>query len=213
MNAATDRQSPFWVSHVESLVNTALALDEETLHALGQLDGKVIAFELINTRLTLFLFPTAQGLKILTEHDVKADVRIKGTPGNFVMMLASGKDGKSALPADMELAGDIGLAQRFQEIMQNVEIDLEEPLSRWVGDTVAHRIGRFVRDGRKFMLNTGQTLATDISEYLRFEIEMLPDDLLVEEFCRDVDRLREDVDRFTQRLNKLEAQYNNNQDN
>jgi ubiquinone biosynthesis protein UbiJ len=43
-----------------------------------------------------------------------------------------------------------------------------------------------------------------MSEYLRFEINMLPDDLLVEEFNKEVDMLRDDVDRFEQRLNKLE---------
>jgi ubiquinone biosynthesis protein UbiJ len=34
---------------------------------------------------------------------------------------------------------------------------------------------------------------------------MLPDDLLVEEFSKDVDLIREDVDRFEARLNKLES--------
>ena len=48
----------------------------------------------------------------------------------------------------------------------------------------------------------------DLSEYLRFEIDMLPDDLFVDEFSKEVDRLREDVDRFAQRVNKLEACLN-----
>ena len=116
------------------------------------------------------------------------------------------------MPSDMQIIGDIGLAQRFQAIMQNIDIDLEEPLSKWVGDTLAYKIGKFVRGSSRFAVNTSKTLAMDLSEYLRFEIEMLPDDLLVEEFCKDVDVLREDVDRLTQRINKLEARINNNKD-
>lgn len=205
MSAVVENKTPEWIGHVEKLINRALSLDEETLCSLGTLEGKIIAFEFININLTVFLFPTAKGLTIRTTYEDKADVLIKGTPTNFIKMMASSKQKGGGLPTDMQIIGDIGLAQRFQDIMQNIEIDLEEPLSKWVGDTMAYQIGKFIRGTTHFAANTGKTLATDISEYLRFEINMLPDDLLVEEFSKEVDVLREDVDRFEQRVNKLEA--------
>ncbi len=209
MNAVVENTTPVWISEVEKLINKALSLDEETLHSLSKLEGKIIAFEFINTNLTVFLFPSEDGLSIHSAYENKADVLIKGTPSNFIRMMASSKKEEASLPTDMQITGDISLAQRFQDIMQNIEIDLEEPLSKWVGDTMAYQIGKFVRSGRRFATNTSQTLAMDISEYLRFEIEMLPDDLLVEEFSKNVDLLREDVDRFEQRINKLESKINN----
>ncbi len=209
MNAVVENTTPAWISEVEKLINKALSLDEETLHSLSKLEGKIIAFEFINTNLTVFLFPSEDGLSIHSAYENKPDVLIKGTPSNFIRMMASSKKEEASLPTDMQITGDIGLAQRFQDIMQNIEIDLEEPLSKWVGDTMAYQIGKFVRSGRRFATNTSQTLAMDISEYLRFEIEMLPDDMLVEEFSKNVDLLREDVDRFEQRINKLESKINN----
>ena len=210
MSAVMDKKKPLWIEQVEKLINKALSLDEETLYKLGQLNGKVIAFEFINTSLTVFLFPEEAGLEMHTGFEGKPDVLIKGTPGNFIKMMAASKQGSNTLPADMQLTGDIGLAQRFQSIMQNIDIDLEEPLSKWMGDTLAYKLGKFVRGSSHFALNTGKTLAMDLSEYLRFEIEMLPDDLLVEEFCKDVDVLREDVDRLSQRINKLDKIINKN---
>ena len=209
MSAVVDSKPPVWISQVEKLVNKALSLDEETLHALAKLEGKVIAFEFINTNLTVFLFPSITGLIINTAYENKADVLIKGTPTNFIMMLASSKQGNASLPTDMQVMGDIGLAQRFQAIMQNIEIDLEEPLSNWIGDSAAYQLGKFIRSTSRFARNTGKTLAMDMSEYLRFETDMLPDDLLVEEFCKEVDVLREDVDRLSQGINKLEVKINN----
>lgn len=209
MSAVVDNTPPVWISQVEKLVNKALSLDEETLHTLAKLKGKVIAFEFSNTNLTVFLFPSITGLVINTAHDNKADVLIKGTPTNFIMMLASSKQGNASLPTDMQVMGDIGLAQRFQAIMQNIEIDLEEPLSNWIGDSAAYQLGKFIRSTSRLARNTGKTLAMDMSEYLRFETDMLPDDLLVEEFCKEVDVLREDVDRLSQRINKLAEQINN----
>ena len=203
MSAAIENKTLDWVKQLEKLINKALSFDEETLFSLGNLEGKVIAFEFMNTNLTVFLFPSAKGLAIQTAYENKTDVLIKGTPSNFIKMMATSKKSSASFPADMQIIGDIGLAQRFQEIMQNLEIDLEEPLSKWVGDTMAYQIGKFVRGGRHFAVNTSKTLAMDISEYLRFEINMLPDDLLVEEFSKEVDLLRDDVDRFEQRLNKF----------
>lgn len=209
MSAVVDDAPPAWISQIEKLVNKALSLDEETLHTLEKLEGKVIAFEFSNTNLTVFLFPSITGLVINTAYENKADVLIKGTPTNFIMMLASSKQGNASLPTDMQVMGDIGLAQRFQAIMQNIEIDLEEPLSNWIGDSAAYQLGKFIRSASHFATNTGKTLAMDMSEYLRFESDMLPDDLLVEEFCKEVDVLREDVDRLSQGINKLEVKINN----
>lgn len=204
MSAIPENNMPVWISHVETLINKALSLDEETLCSLAALEGKVLGFEFVNTNLTIYLFPSAKGLLIQADYQDKPDVLIKGTPTNFIKMTASSKDNKGTLPTDMQIIGDIGLAQRFQNIMQTIEIDLEEPLSKWVGDSMAYQIGKFFRSTTRFAANTSKTLANDVSEYLRFEINMLPDDLLVEEFNKEVDVLRDDVDRFEQRLNKLE---------
>ena len=212
MNSIVENKTPEWLKQIEKLLNKALSLDEETLHALGKLEGKIIAFEFMNIDLTIFLFPGRNGLAMHSAYQNKADVLIKGTPTNFMMMMASSKQQSGGMPTDMQIIGDISLAQRFQKIMQNIEIDLEEPLSRWVGDTMAYQIGKFVRGSRRFAVNTSKTLAMDISEYLRFEINMLPDDLLVEEFSKEIGLLREDVDRFEQRVNKLELQLNNKQE-
>lgn len=209
MSAVVDNKPPAWISQVEKLVNKALNLDEETLHALAKLEGKVIAFEFSNTNLTVYLFPSITGLVINTVYEHKPDVLIKGSPTNFIMMLASSKQDNASLPTDMQVMGDIGLAQRFQAIMQNIEIDLEEPLSKWLGDSVAYQLGKFVRSTSRLAANTGKTLAMDMSEYLRFETDMLPDDLLVDEFCKEVDVLREDVDRLSQQINKLEVKISN----
>jgi ubiquinone biosynthesis protein UbiJ len=210
MNAVPENSSPEWIVHVERLINKALSLDEETLCSLASLEGKVIAFEFINTSQTVFLFPSEIGLMMQTDYQDKPDVLIKGTPTNFIMTMASSKKKNSSLPTDMQIIGDISLAQRFQKIMQTIEIDLEEPLSKWVGDSMAYQIGKVIRGTTRFAANTSKTLATDISEYLRFEINMLPDDLLVEEFNKDVDVLREDVDRFEQRVNNLEMRIKGN---
>ena len=197
-----------WLSHFDKWINRALQLDQETLDRLADLEGKVIAFEFRNTEMTLYLLPHSRGVMFKKCFAKKADILIKGTPLNFFSMMIADKTKQNVMSAEMELFGDIGLAQRFQFIMQDMDLDFEEPLSKWFGDTAAYQLGRFFRHSRQFVLNTSKILADDVSEYLRFENEMLPDDLLVKEFNDGVDKLREDLDRLTLRLQKLEAKAN-----
>ena len=66
-------------------------------------------------------------------------------------MLRAARAATPGLPADMQIIGDIGLAQRFQGIMQGLDIDLEEPLARLAGDAAAYQIARFARGAGRYL--------------------------------------------------------------
>ena len=203
MSAAATADAPAWGRQLERLINKILALDEETREALAELEGRVIGVELSRTRLRFFLLPGAEGIRIRTGLEAGPDVWIKGTPANFVKLMRAARAETPGLPADMQIIGDIALAQRFQAIMRALDIDLEGPLARLAGDTAAYQISRFARGAGRYLSDSGRALALDLSEYLRFEMQLLPDDLLVQEFCDGVDTLRQDVDRLTRRVERL----------
>lgn len=203
MSAAATADTPAWGRQLERLINKILALDEETREALAELEGRVIGFEFSRTRLRLFLLPGAEGVRIRTDLETGPDVWIKGTPANFVKLMRAARAETPGLPADMQIIGDIALAQRFQAILRALDIDLEGPLARLAGDTAAYQISRFARGAGRYLSDSGRSLALNLSEYLRFEIQLLPDDLLVKEFCDGVDTLRQDVDRLTRRVERL----------
>ena len=175
---------------------------------MAGLRGKVIGLEFSQTRLRFFLLPGTWGLRIQVdlEADLEAgpDVWIKGTPANFLKLLRAARAEAPGLPADLQIMGDIAPAQRFQAILRALDIDLEGPLARLVGDTLAVQISRLANGAGRYLSDSGRSLALNLSEYLRFEIRLLPDDLQVREFCDAVDTLRQDADRLAQRLARLE---------
>ena len=71
------------------------------------------------------------------------------------------------------------------------------------GDTVAFQISRFLRKASNSSLSIVEKIMSDISEYLRFEVEMLPDELLINEFNNEVDYLRNETELISKRINKL----------
>ena len=147
-----------------------------------------------NTQTKIYITPSENGLTIDDECSKDPDVLIKSTPINFIRLLLSSKTKTQDIPIDMQVVGDINLARDFQKVMSNLQTDFEEPLSRILGDTLAFQIGNFLRKAEGFTSNIAEKMMLDISEYLRFEIEMLPDELLVDEFSKEVDSLRDETE-------------------
>ena len=185
---------------LERVINSVLQLDEENYKKLTGLDGKIIAIEISGLNITVYLNLTSQGVEIKSECDVAVDVTIRASAMTFFTMLLTGEGEQSVSVGDMEIAGDVDLAQQFQSILKTLEIDWEEYISKWTGDYPAHKLGNFFRDARKYVNESKEIIGMDISEYLRYEKELLPDQIEIDQFNSAVDVIRNDVERLRQRL-------------
>lgn len=187
---------------LEHAINTVVALDPETQRRLAALSGRIVALELGALVPTLFLVPTEHGLQVLTRFDGEPDTRISGTPLGLLRMGAGSREG--LFGGDVRIEGDVELGQRFQRILDGLDVDWEEQLSRLTGDVVAHQVGNVVRGATDWMRSAGNTLARDAGEYLQEETELLPGRGEVGYFLDEVDRIRADVDRLAARIKRLE---------
>ncbi|MBI4005652.1 MAG: SCP2 sterol-binding domain-containing protein [Gammaproteobacteria bacterium] len=187
---------------IEKLMNRILKQDEVTLNAIGELKGKVIAIYTISPDFMVYLKFDGTGVTIKKEYGGRVDVTIKARPVTLLIMLLAREE--KVTPRDMEIIGDVGLAQRFQSIMKNIEIDWEENLSHRIGDFLAHKLGNLFRNTRKYVNETRDTIEMDISEYLRYEKEILVDLSEVDEFITVIDVIRDDMERLRQRVKRLE---------
>lgn len=190
---------------MESVFNGLLRYDPETRAALAELAGRSIAIEVTDLSQSLHLLPVLDGLKFSQSGPVSSDVTIRGHATALLGMLRQRVDNGNTA-GQVEIKGDIHLAQRLQAILREMNIDWEEFLSRYLGDTAAHKIGRLGRDMRTYLGESLLALGMDISEYLRYERRWLPARIEVDNFLQDVDHIRDDVERAQQRLARLEMQ-------
>ncbi len=184
---------------LETALNAYLSLDPEIVSQLVELSGAVIAIEPEGLGLTLYLFPNAQGIRVMDGYDSEPTVRIRGTPLALIQQWRG-------QPADLIVEGDAATGRRFQTLLARLDIDWEEHLSRIVGDPAAHQLGQFWREFRYWGRKTSTTLLQDGGEYLQQELHILPARPSVESFLSAVDGLREDVDRLEARLDRLRRQ-------
>lgn len=132
------------------------------------------------------------------------EASIYAPPSLVLRMLA--KD--EAAKLDFKVTGDMHLATEVSKILQNMRWDIEDDLSKIVGDIPAAKIAEAGKKTTETLKETGTNLAQMLSEYLQEEQPMIAKKRHVEQFNADVDALRNDVARFEKRLAKLTKEMN-----
>lgn len=188
---------------IENVLNRGLPRSPRAQQLCAELTGRSVAIE-IREMARLLVESTGSTLRI-RRGDAGADVEIVGGPLGLLALGADTPD--SALQRrDLEIRGDTELAQKFRELALLLRPDLEETLSELIGDVAAHRIGRFGRMAWGWTRKAAVTAAENVAEYLGHEKRDLVPRNEGEQFLRDVDALRENVDRLEARIALLMRQ-------
>lgn len=190
----------------ESSANELLSHNPEALRRLSQLDGKVISIQLQSPTLQLSIQPHVNGLQLEQIIREDADVALTGTPSDFLRLLTSQEKSDALFGKSIQISGDSALATRFSQILIDAGMDWEGMLAGIIGDLPAHQLGNYLRWKVGFYLNAGSSLITNLEEYLKEEIRLLPTQPEVNHFNRQVSQLREDTDRIQARIERLQQQ-------
>jgi len=104
---------------------------------------------------------------------------------------------------EAQLEGNTELAIALSKVLQNLEWEYEEDLSRVVGDISANKIATFGRETVAGIKKQSFNAAEMLAEYWQEEQPMIAKKRHVEQFIGDVDTLRDDVERLHKRFEKL----------
>lgn len=190
------------LSGLQQGINRLLVLDPDSRAAMAELGGKTIAIEVTRPAWQVFVVPGEQGIALTRERPKQVDVAISGRPDALLGMVLGSQNARSQ--GHVEIRGDIHLAQRLQQILKSLDVDWEEWIAGYTGDMVAHRLGHLGRELRRHLDAAGRSLALQFSEYLHYEQRLLPLRDEIDQFIEEVDGLRDDVERMSQRLERLE---------
>jgi ubiquinone biosynthesis protein UbiJ len=189
---------------IETVINGVVSLEPDILNKVTPLVGTVVAIELTDFQLTVYLlFGTDNKIQVMSLYDNDVDVHIHSTSISLARMGMSKTPNNLVLSGDVKIDGDVEKAGQVKEFMSALHIDWEEQLSKISGDIVAHKAGNAVRQFSQWGLSALQSLSQDASEYVRFEKDYVPTQHDVAEFIKSVDRIRDDVDRIEARITRL----------
>jgi ubiquinone biosynthesis protein UbiJ len=188
---------------VQAALDASLKGSSAARADLKKLDGKVIRLELIGLPLVLHFLAEDGRLTVTADYHGSPDITVRA-PAASLMASALKRDSE-AVPRGMQVSGDAETAQVFSRLLKNADLDWEELLAQRVGDVAARHIGNAVRGLMGWSRDAGSRLGQDVADYLHYESRDLPPRHEVQGFLSDVDRLRDDAERFTARLKRAES--------
>ncbi len=189
---------------IENLLNRNLPRSPRAQALCAALSGKRVRVEARGLAWVLIIESMNTSVKLTKGDDGEppADAEISGTLLNLAALAGSHPE-EVIQRGDVSISGDAELAQQFRELAMLLKPDVEEELSRIIGDTPAHQALRFVRMATGFGRRAAATGVRNVAEYLAHERRDLVPRAEADDFYRGVERLREDLDRLEARTRLL----------
>lgn len=195
---------PLLISVLESALNKYILLDKNASLMLTPLAGKVIAINVQPFDETIYLCPSKDSIQLLDQFPGQPDTILTGSLSTLGLMGLSATPMRALFSGEVKIEGDIHAGQQFQELFAKLDIDLEQQVAQFTGDTIAHNISQLFRAGRDWSKESIETLRLNAAEFLQEETRDLPAKAEMDIFCQQVDDLRTDFDRLQSRLARLD---------
>ena len=178
------------LNHV--LRSAPLALERLRKHA-----GRTVAFHVGPLTSALTIQTTGEVTNALP--GVARDLDVRVSPFLLPRLAAH----EEAAFREIEMQGDMELAQEVSFLAQHLDWDAEEDLARVIGDVPAHRLMGAVRSLRDWGRDASLRVAQGATEYWTEERPVIASRVKVEDFVRGVAELRDAVDRLEKRIERL----------
>jgi ubiquinone biosynthesis protein UbiJ len=166
--------------------------------------GKVVCFDFVLAKASLLILE--DGSLAIAGETASPEATIH-LPPSLTLRIMSGDESAKML---VKVEGDTHLATELSKVLQNMRWDIEDDLSKVVGDIGAFKIGEVSKKTFAGIKQQSINAAEMLSEYWQEEKAMLAKKRHVEQFNAEVDTLRSDVARFEKRLAKLTKSLESN---
>jgi ubiquinone biosynthesis accessory factor UbiJ len=200
--------TPAWLASAEAVLNRNIAASSQAAALAKRLEGTSLQIEI--TAIARIRAAMLSGrLALLSGDDTspaagEPSAVISGSPpALFQMLRNSGPSADSR--SSVQIRGDAEIANLYRQLFAAARPDLEEELSRWVGDMPARHLSQLAKSVRSWARRARRTTGENIAEYLQEEGRDLISKTELDEFLSGVDQVRDATDRIEARLNNIET--------
>ena len=183
-------------------INSQIATRTSAKKISEQLEGKILSVHIKNTSR---FFNVIMNSNELNPHTITEDydVQISGSLISFAKLLRNNSS-DALRDGTIRINGDVAVAQKFQKLFAMIKPDIEEELSRFVGDIMANNIVAVSKKTSDWLHNTTEILQENIKEYLQEEIKLMPSKYEFNLFSKEVSKIRDNIERLEKKINEFQ---------
>lgn len=192
---------------LEVLINKALKLNTKQINLSG-LSQKTLSLKLAELPFPLS-FTVNHSVKlseviVRTEID-NSDCVINTSISTLKRLKAQASLTQLIKQDQLDVQGDLTIAQQFANIAQSLEIDWQTELAKHLGDIPTHNLLHFGNKVTNKLSVTGKKLQADVGEYLIHEKRLVVTSSQVKAFNQEVASVAKEIDNLSTRVDTLIA--------
>ena len=182
------------------LINHLLRRADWARGQLAPFAGSTVRFEVPPVSSCFKITP--EGLLVASTGDVQPNALVHLELFTLIRLAVMGDE---SARQQIRVERDAELAAALTGVLRGLHWDVEEDLSRIVGDIAARRLARAGAALRDWHIQVVSNVAASMVEYWTEEQPLVVAREPVRDFVGAVDALREDVDRLEKRIERLAA--------
>ncbi|HLB55815.1 MAG TPA: SCP2 sterol-binding domain-containing protein [Coxiellaceae bacterium] len=185
---------------MENIINRALKADPDALAKIATIKNQVIEMHCEDWNIKFYMIVDSQGLQFHKKYSGKTDTVVRGTLNNFLHIFIKGADSKTLFHYPIEIEGNTHNVEVLRDAFKNIDIDFEEKLSHFLGDSIAHKIMFHLKETKNCIKKSAKNIRKQTKEYIHYEAKDFVSHKQAEKFYGDVAKLRDGVERLEARL-------------
>lgn len=187
---------------LESAVNAALSLDHGSQNQLAQLAPGIVSISCEQPAFTIFL-RLGDTVEVMSHFDGEADAGISGDATAWLQLVGADDKAAALVNSDLSITGDSQLFVALGKIAEQVDVDWEGELAKFIGDVPAHLIGKASRKVQGARKQLRATLGRTVDDLLHEELRLLPKRIEVDNFYAELRKCEMRLERAAARLQRL----------
>lgn len=183
----------------EKILTQLISMDPHAEQRLSRLKGKQLSFRIRELRLTLVITATENTL-LFNQHNEAVDCAITTDLASLRQLRDPSQLTRLIKQDALQIDGDIQIAQQFSYFLQQLDPDWQQALSRYVGDSLAHKISYSIAQGQQYLLTKSQQLNQLTTELAQDELLLTPTSDELVQFSHQVSELSARVELLSRKL-------------
>ncbi|QLE84071.1 sterol-binding protein [Shewanella sp. Scap07] len=187
---------------IETALDKILTQSHEAYAKSHTLHGKVLCLQLSQLDWPIYLI-FSKNVQVYSRYagDVTTTVYADITT---LYQLTEGANLTELIKQDkLRLEGDLNLLQTFSHLLQNIDIDLAEPISKYLGDAPTHLLQHGFSQAKQTLTQVFVKSRDHVGQLTTEEYRLAPHKLEFIHLSDRIDELVADVDAIEQRISRL----------
>ena len=189
-------------SFIEPSINKLLDFDDQAELKLAKLENKSLSVCLTDMSLRIKL--QVLNHRVLLSSNIDGYDCLVTTSSQYLRSLSDASQLTKLIKQDnLELDGDLAIAQGFSELLINNNIDWQELLSSYFGDAAAHKIATAMKSLAENIRLKSKDMDYTVSTAITEELKLSPHYNEVNSFIEQVDAIAAKTDKLAASIHLL----------